>query len=163
MALNFFSACGTRLRVSVPVFRAVPGPVLVLSSLVAALGLGGCSVPRIVTEYRIDVQQGNVLTQEMVAQLKPGQTRDQVRFILGTPLLTDIFHADRWDYIYRMQNGRTNAVEERRLTVFFSKEGKLERLAGNVEAAPLGELTAPVPNSQVIDLATPVTPAAPVK
>jgi hypothetical protein len=54
----------------------------------AILSLSACSyVPRIVTEYRIDVQQGNVLSQDMVSQLKPGQTRDQVRFILGTPLV----------------------------------------------------------------------------
>lgn len=124
--------------------------------LVAALGcvwLSACSnVPRIVTEYRIDVQQGNVLNQEMVAQLKPGQTRDQVRFILGTPLLTDVFHAQRWDYVYRFQNGRTNAVETRRLTVFFDQEGRLERVAGDVQAAEVAELSAPVARTQVIDL-----------
>jgi outer membrane protein assembly factor BamE len=57
--------------------------------------------------YKIDIQQGNVLTQEMVAQLKPGQTREQVRFILGTPLLADIFHQQRWDYVYRYHNGQT--------------------------------------------------------
>ena len=48
--------------------------------------------------YRPDIQQGNFVSQEMLAQLKVGQTREQVLFILGTPLLTDIFHADRWDY-----------------------------------------------------------------
>jgi outer membrane protein assembly factor BamE len=57
-------------------------------------------VPRIVKEYRIDVQQGNVLTQEMVSQLRPGLSMDQVRFILGTPVLADMFHANRWDYFY---------------------------------------------------------------
>ena len=52
----------------------------------------GCSsVPRIISEYKIDIQQGNVLTQEMVSQLKPGLTKDQVRFILGTPVLMDMF------------------------------------------------------------------------
>ena len=60
--------------------------------------------------YKIDVQQGNVLTQDMVAQLKPGQTREQVRFILGTPLLADIFHQQRWDYVYSYRNGRTGEV-----------------------------------------------------
>lgn len=119
----------------------------------ASLWLPACSyVPRIVTEYRIDVQQGNVLSQEMVAQLKPGQTREQVRFILGTPMLTDIFHAQRWDYLYRLQNGRTNAVEERRLSVFFTEDGRLDRVTGNVAVAQASELTGPVARSQVIDI-----------
>lgn len=117
------------------------------------LVLSACSyVPRIVTEYRIDIQQGNVIDQEMVAQLKPGQTRDQVRFILGTPLLTDVFHADRWDYLYSFQNGRTGAVEKRRLTVFFNKDGRLERASGDVEVASVSDLTVPVAKAQVIDL-----------
>ena len=67
--------------------------------------------------YKIDVQQGNVLTQEMVAQLKPGQTREQVRFILGTPLLTDIFHQQRWEYVYSYRKGRTGEVETRQFSV----------------------------------------------
>lgn len=128
-------------------------PQRILVAALGCIGLSACSnVPRIVTEYRIDVQQGNVLTQDMVAQLKPGQTRDQVRFILGSPLLTDVFHAQRWDYVYRLQNGRTNAVESRRLTVFFDQEGRLERLAGDVEAAGGAELAGPVAKTQVIDL-----------
>lgn len=80
--------------------------------------------------YRIDVRQGNLVTQEMVAQLKPGQTRDQVRFILGTPLLSDIFHADRWDYVYRFKPGN-GAVQQRKFVVFF-KDGKLVRVDGDV-------------------------------
>lgn len=125
--------------------------LLVLALL--SLWLPACSyVPRIVTEYRIDVQQGNVLTQEMVSQLKPGQTREQVRFLLGTPMLTDIFHAQRWDYVYRLQNGKTNAVEERRLSVFFDAEGRLERVNGDVVVAQASELTGPVARTQVIDI-----------
>lgn len=124
-----------------------------LIAAVALLALSACSyVPRIVTEYRIDVQQGNVIDQEMVAQLKPGQTRDQVRFILGSPLLADVFHADRWDYLYSFQNGRTGALEKRRLTVFFNKEGRLERASGDVEVASVNDLTVPVAKAQVIDL-----------
>lgn len=125
----------------------------VLFAALASVWLSACSnVPRIVTEYRIDVQQGNVLNQEMVAQLKPGQTREQVRFILGTPMLADVFHAQRWDYVYRFQNGRTNAVETRRLSVFFNQDGRLERVAGDVDLAQASELTAPVAKTQVIDL-----------
>lgn len=80
--------------------------------------------------YRIDVRQGNMVTQEMVAQLRPGQTKDQVRFVLGTPLLTDIFHADRWDYVFRLQKGN-GEIQQRRLVVFF-ENGKLIRVGGDV-------------------------------
>ena len=115
--------------------------------------LGACSsVPRIVSEYRIDVQQGNVLTQDMVAQLRPGLTRDQVRFLLGTPMLVDMFHADRWDYVYRLKKGKDNSVETRRFTVFFDGDGKLYRVAGDVVAAQSGEETVPDEKSRVIDL-----------
>ena len=119
-----------------------------------AILLGACSsVPRIVTEYRIDVQQGNVLTQDMVAQLRPGLTRDQVRFILGTPMLVDMFHADRWDYVYRLQKGRTNEVEMRRFTVLFDADGKLYRVGGDV-VADQGELAKAEPDvkTREIDL-----------
>jgi outer membrane protein assembly factor BamE len=68
--------------------------------------------------YRPDVQQGNFVSKEMVAQLKPGMTPDQVTFLLGTPLLNDVFHADRWDYDFRLQKGN-GAVTTSRVTVFF--------------------------------------------
>lgn len=68
--------------------------------------------------YRPDIQQGNFVSQEMVAQLKPGMTQDQVVFLLGTPLLTDVFHADRWDYAFRMQKGN-GEITTSRVTVFF--------------------------------------------
>jgi outer membrane protein assembly factor BamE (lipoprotein component of BamABCDE complex) len=64
------------------------------------------SKPSFINEYKIDIQQGNVLTQEAVSQLKPGQTRDQVRFLLGTPMVADIFHQQRWDYVYQYKSGR---------------------------------------------------------
>jgi outer membrane protein assembly factor BamE len=80
--------------------------------------------------YRIDIQQGNYLSQEMVSQLKKGMTREQVRFVLGTPLVADIFHADRWDYVYyrELQDGRK---EQRNISVFFVQD-KLDRVAGDV-------------------------------
>ena len=99
--------------------------------LVAALG--GCSTATVtdfVKPYRIDVRQGNYVTQEMVSQLKPGMSRDQVRFVLGAPLLADVFHADRWDYVYRFQPGK-GELQERKLAVIF-EGGKLVRLEGDV-------------------------------
>jgi len=108
---------------------------LASAALIAGLLAGCSSVPRIVTEYRIDVQQGNVLTQEMVSQLRPGLSKDQVRFILGTPILMDIFHGSRWDYVYWLKRGASGAVEQRRLSAFFDGEGKLARVTGDVAAA----------------------------
>lgn len=113
-------------------------------TLIAICTLAACSsVPRLVTEYRIDVQQGNVLTQEMVSQLRPGLSQDQVRFILGTPVLTDMFHANRWDYFFWLRKGRSGEVESRRFSVFFDADGKLVRVAGDVTAATLDDGTKP--------------------
>ena len=85
------------------------------------------SLPSIasIKPYRIDIQQGNYFSAEMVAQLKEGMTREQVRFVLGTPLVTDIFHANRWDYVFyrELGNGRK---ENHRLSIFFEND-KLAR------------------------------------
>jgi len=75
-------------------------------TFVGLLALAGCSFPGV---YKIDIQQGNVVTQDMIDQLRPGMTRRQVRFIMGNPLLTDTFHADRWDYLYSIQPVAVNA------------------------------------------------------
>ncbi len=104
--------------------------------------------------YKIDVQQGNVLTQEMVAQLKPGQTREQVRDILGTPLLADIFHQQRWDYVYSYRKGRSGEVETRQFSVYFDKDNRLERASGDVEVADLDELAVPTARTRVVDYGT---------
>ena len=102
------------------------------------LALAGCGVPRIpgITPYKPDIQQGNYVSQDMIAQVKPGMTRDQVRFLLGTPLLTDIFHADRWDYVYwrEAENGKR---ESRRVALFFN-EGKLARIQGDIVSPAAG-------------------------
>ena len=79
----------------------------------------------------MEIQQGNYVTQEMVSRLKSGMTRDQVRFVMGTPLVADVFHADRWDYVYRRVPERGGVPEQRRVAVFF-QEDKLVRLEGDV-------------------------------
>jgi outer membrane protein assembly factor BamE len=78
--------------------------------------------------YRPDIQQGNFVSQEMLAQLKVGQTREQVKFILGTPLMTDAFHADRWDYPFYLARGN-GELTKARVTVYF-KDDKLEKFDG---------------------------------
>lgn len=80
--------------------------------------------------YRIDVEQGNIITSDMVEQLQQGMTRRQVRFILGTPLIEDTFHNDRWDYRYTLRNG-TNTLEENMLTVYF-EDDKLVNVMGDL-------------------------------
>lgn len=104
------------------------------AALAAVLALSACGaynsyVPGFITPYRSDVQQGNWVTSEMVALLKPGMTREQVRFALGSPALTDIFHADRWDYPYSFLPGR-GKPEQRLLTVFFEND-RLARWSGD--------------------------------
>lgn len=97
-------------------------------TLLVLLFITGCSsIPSVL--YKIDVQQGNIITQDMVDKLKPNMTKSQVRFVLGTALIGDVFHKDRWDYVYRLlQHG--NLVEEYKLTVFF-EDDKLVRTAGD--------------------------------
>jgi outer membrane protein assembly factor BamE len=124
--------------------------------------LAACSnTPQItsyLSPYRIDVRQGNFVTQEMVAQLKPGLTREQVRFILGSPLVADMFHVDRWDYVYRFQSGHGEA-QQRRLVVFF-QDNKLMRVAGDVVAEDGTKVDAPKPAAQVIDIPAPAAAGA---
>lgn len=115
------------------------GPRWLLAAAVA-VSLGACQqVPMLpgLKPYRMDVQQGNVLTPEMVAKLKPGMTRQQVRFVLGTPPITDAFHQDRWDYVYYLNKGG-QVVEHRRLILLFDGD-VLKRIAG--DPMPLAEST----------------------
>ncbi len=101
-------------------------PLVCLAAVVLASGACSSSwVPSALRPYRPDVQQGNIVTRDMVDQLRTGMTRDQVRFLLGTPMLTDIFHQNRWDYPYflRRRNGDTQI---RKLSVVF-EDGKLAK------------------------------------
>ena len=87
----------------------------------------------------MDIQQGNYISQEMVSQLKIGMTKEQVRYVLGTPLVADIFHADRWDYVY-YREPRRGAREGRKIAVVF-ENGKLARVLGDV--VPAGQSAQP--------------------
>lgn len=101
---------------------------------VALLSLAACStindyVPGFIKPYRPDIQQGNWLTREQVELLRPGMTREQVRFALGSPTLTSIFHADRWDYPYLYTPGY-GKTEKRLFTVYFVND-RLDRWEGD--------------------------------
>lgn len=104
----------------------------------AALVLASCSqVPILpgLLPYKMEIQQGNFVTQEMVSRLKAGMSREQVRFVMGTPLVADIFHADRWDYVYSRVPARGGPAE-RRLLVLYFEDNKLARLEGDVVPQP---------------------------
>jgi len=131
----------------------VPGPsrpIRFATVAALALALSGCETWRTYMPdirqfgvYRLDINQGNFVTQDMVDKLKPGLSRPQVRQTLGTPLLTSAFHDARWDYVYQYwRNGRR--VEHRQFTVFFVND-QLARWEGDdlpVSAAQLNRIAA---------------------
>ncbi len=88
-----------------------------VSLLAAILLLSGCF-----SVYKLEIQQGNIVTQEMIDKLKPGLTRSQVRYVLGTPLVIDPFHQDRWDYYYYLRHSNERTGESRHLTVIFKND-----------------------------------------
>jgi outer membrane protein assembly factor BamE len=85
--------------------------------------------------YRIDIQQGNLLEDEDISQVEVGMTRSQVQFLLGTPMVSDAFHRDRWDYAYYFRQGRSREVERRWLIVYFENE-RVARVARDVALQP---------------------------
>jgi len=97
--------------------------------LIALTLLSACSSLEFPGVYRLPIDQGNVITQEMVDQLKPGMSRSQVQFIMGTPLLVDTFRDDRWDYLYTLRD-RDGHYTRQRLSLFF-EGGRLERIIGD--------------------------------
>jgi outer membrane protein assembly factor BamE len=100
----------------------VSGPrLLVLALLTACLGATGCV-------YRMDIQQGNYLDGKDVSKLKVGMTRSQVRYLLGTPMVEDVFNQSRWDYIYYYKRGYVRRPVESRVIVYFNGD-KVQRLA----------------------------------
>jgi len=91
-----------------------------------SLLLSGCAI------YKIDVQQGNQITQEMLDQLALKMPAKKVRFIMGTPLLTDVFHQERWDYLYSFQPG-SQERRQRRISIFFDENQRLTKVAGDIK------------------------------
>ncbi len=89
----------------------------------------GSSVP-VIKPFKLDIQQGNVVTSKMLLQLRPGMTKSQVKFIMGTPLVIDSFHTNRWDYFYQMRQAG-KVIEQRRVILDFEKE-LLSRVRGDV-------------------------------
>jgi len=91
------------------------------NSILIFLILSGCSLSRFPGVYRINIEQGNILTQEMIDQLEPGMTQRQVKFILGTPLVRDSLNQNRWDYRYLLRTGN-ETIKQSLVTIYFDEE-----------------------------------------
>lgn len=107
-------------------------PMRILLISLAITFLGACSFVGFPGVYRINIEQGNIVTQDMADRLKPGMNRRQVRFILGTPLVEDTFDQDRWDYIFVIRNGN-KVLDQSRLTVEFEGDA-LVSISGDLAA-----------------------------
>lgn len=90
-------------------------------------------MPDFLQVYKMDIQQGNILDEDKVKDLRLGMSENEVRFLLGSPMLVDIFHQNRWDYIYYNKPGKGEPVE-RRISLFF-EAGRLARIEPPLEAA----------------------------
>jgi len=134
--------------------------LILLMTFIAVQALTACSSTKTLNEemlaaadklpgvYKIDVRQGNLVTQEMINQLRPGMDKRQVTFILGTPLLVDPFHKDRWDYFYNLKTAGIQTKQER-VTVFFT-DNKLVNLKGNFK--PSNQFQPMMINTEVVDV-----------
>ena len=128
----------------------------------ALLLTGGCSTFENMAEsipdyasklplmYRPDIQQGNVITQEMINMLKPGMTKRQVTYTLGTPGLVDSFHLNRWDYVYTLKEN-AQEMEQKNLTLFFEND-RLVRISGDYRPMPIDEISAADKKETVVDV-----------
>lgn len=147
------------LRAGRPGINLVDMKKILISTVFATLFLQGCSnIPILpgLKPYKIDIQQGNYVTQDMIAKLQPGMSRGQVRFALGTPLIVDPFRTDRWDYVYNLYK-RGVLTEQRMVTVIFRGD-VLERIEGDVVAG--ANISQPQAAGKAAEPAAPVAPAA---
>ena len=113
---------------------SIPRAPLLQATLCLIIGasllvLNGC-----IRSYRVEIQQGNVISAEQIEKIIPGTTRNEVRFILGTPLIEDPFHAERWDYFYSLDPAKGEVVTKYRLSVWFENDQVLRTV---VEGAGL--------------------------
>ena len=108
--------------------------IILLSLLLASCGQFSVPMP---SAYKMDIRQGNYVTPQMREKLRVGMSRAQVRYVMGTPMVADVFHASRWDYVYRLEQGG-ELVEKQRLTLFFEGDNlsRIDDSALNLKADP---------------------------
>ncbi len=116
--------------------------IALVSALLASCGSASSYLPTF-TPYKMDIRQGNLITQDMRAKLKIGMTQSQVKAALGAPLVNDVYHANRWDYFYSLEQGG-KVVESQRLTLYFDKNA----LARIDDATPLKSTSEPAKQEQ---------------
>lgn len=132
--LASLSACSYQnpLMAGAPAQAAASAPVAAdTSGTQVSAPTGVARLLGYISPYRVTIQQGNFISQEMVSQLKEGMTREQVRFLLGTALLTDMFHEDRWDYPFRLTKPNGEQITSR-VTVFFKNNTVAKFEGGNL-------------------------------
>jgi outer membrane protein assembly factor BamE len=95
----------------------------IISIYAGAACLSACNSP----VYKVDINQGNAIEDEALDKLELGMTQEQVRYVLGNPLIADSFHADRWDYVYYFKPGNSSKVKREHVIVYF-EEGKVTRI-----------------------------------
>lgn len=132
--------------------------LVVLASGCSTLPSSGSRLAGVVTPYRIDVVQGNFVSREQVQALQPGMGRQQVRDILGTPLLASVFHADRWEYVFTFQRPGQDVVR-RRLVVFFEGDALLRHEGDEMPSE--AEFVASLPSRTSLPSKVPVLEATP--
>lgn len=138
----------------------------VIAATLAAV-LAGCStydsvtqkIAQSITPYRITVVQGNFVSAEAAAQMQVGMSRDQVKQLLGTPLLTDMFHADRWDYVFYFKRGSTSVVQQRDFVVNFASDRVVSWSGGENLPSNL-ELLAEIDGDKGVKVAKPAAAAS---
>ena len=95
--------------------------LILLSLMLLSSVLASCGVVPFLTPYKMDIRQGNFVTPQMREKLKLGMSRQQVRYVLGTPMVNDVFHGNRWDYVYRLEHGG-KMVEQQFDTLFCGRQ-----------------------------------------
>ncbi len=105
-----------------------PKSILVVLLLATVLAMSGCV-------YRANISQGNIVEEEDLDQVEVGMTRNQIRFLLGTPMIDDPFHMNRWDYVYYVKIGRNDASAKRWISILFDDD-KVSEIRRNQELSP---------------------------
>jgi len=103
--------------------------LILLAALVAG-NLAGCSSIHFPGVFKIDIGQGNIITEDMIAKLKPGMTKHQVLYVMGSPMLQDTYSPDRWDYFYSFVKGKSETAQKKHLVLYF-KGDELIKIEGN--------------------------------
>ncbi len=125
-----------------------------ISCSIIALGVSACSivpthyVPSFVKPYQFDIQQGNLITQQDVAKLQMNMTKEQVRLLLGTPLLNDPFHSNRWDYVYRVLKANGQVIHSQ-YTIIFNNNLVVHHAGSNLPTEAAALLTTETPNPKL--------------